>query len=122
MILLNMLFLSSLLVIGNTILKFYISNNSINDLSSLSDYWSYFQSFLLSYYFWLFLCVSLTSLLLWIKVLSKFEISTVYPLISTSYVLMLIPGYLLFNENINFLKILGIALIFCGVLMLSKST
>jgi multidrug transporter EmrE-like cation transporter len=122
MLLLNMLFVSSLLVISNIILKFYISNNSINDLSSLSDYWSYFQSFLLSYYFWIFLSVSLTSLLLWIKVLSKFEISTAYPLISISYILMLIPGYLLFNENINFLKILGVILIFCGVFVLSKFT
>lgn len=120
MLLIYMLFVSSLLVIGNTILKFYISNNSINELSSLSDYWGYFQSFLLSLYFWLFLCISLMALLFWIKVLSKFEISSAYPLISISYLLMLIPGYLLFNENISLQKILGVILILSGVFLLSK--
>ncbi|NEZ46107.1 transporter [Clostridium niameyense] len=61
------------------------------------------------------------SFLLWIKVLSKVELSYAYPMVSLGYVLVMIFSYFLFKENITPLRILGIACIILGVILVAKS-
>ncbi|MFL0195887.1 SMR family transporter [Clostridium sp. WILCCON 0269] len=61
------------------------------------------------------------SFLLWIKVLSKMELSYAYPMVSLGYVVTMIFSYFIFKENISFVRILGVAFIILGVILVSRS-
>lgn len=60
------------------------------------------------------------SSLLWIKVLTRSELSLVYPLVSLSYILVAVLSFLLLKEQFTVQKILGIAVIIIGVIVLNK--
>jgi uncharacterized membrane protein len=53
--------------------------------------------------------------------LSKYDISLIIPLSSISFVFSLFAGSIFFNEDINIFKIIGVAVIIGGVIILSKS-
>lgn len=61
------------------------------------------------------------SILLWMSVLSKVEVSYAYPFLSIGYVLSAVAGYLLFSENITPIRIVGIIVICVGVILISRS-
>lgn len=61
------------------------------------------------------------SFLLWIKVLSKVELSYAYPMVSLGYVIIMIFSYFFFKENISFLRVVGVLLIIMGVVLVSRS-
>lgn len=61
------------------------------------------------------------SFLLWIKVLSKVELSYAYPMVSLGYVLVMIFSYFIFKENISLIRIVGVTFIIIGVLCVAKS-
>ncbi len=61
------------------------------------------------------------SFLLWIKVLSKVELSYAYPMVSLGYVLIMIFSYFFFKENITPIRIVGVALIMIGVVLVARS-
>lgn len=60
------------------------------------------------------------SIILWMVVLSKVEVSFAYPFLSVGYVITIISGYLLFNESLSVYKIIGVVVICLGVFILSK--
>lgn len=53
--------------------------------------------------------------LFWLVALSRLPLSTAYPFMSTSFVLVLLLGSLLLGENVGVGQIVGIALICCGL-------
>ncbi|HHW67255.1 EamA family transporter [Defluviitalea raffinosedens] len=55
------------------------------------------------------------SFLLWIKVLTKNELSYSYPLVSLNYIIIMIMSVFLLGEEISLRKILGTVLIVLGV-------
>lgn len=61
------------------------------------------------------------SFLLWIKVLSKVELSYAYPMVSLGYVIVMIFSYFLFKENISLLRVIGVIFIIIGVVLISRS-
>lgn len=66
------------------------------------------------------LCYGL-SMIFWLHVLSKLELSKAYPLVSLGYIFTLLLGYFLLHENINNYKILGVVFIVVGVILIAKS-
>ena len=66
------------------------------------------------------LCYAL-SILLWMSVLSKVEVSYAYPFLSVGYVVSAVAGYALFNENLSLVRIAGIIVICVGVILISRS-
>lgn len=60
------------------------------------------------------------SLLFWLYVLSKLELSKAYPMVSLGYVFTTILGYLLLNESITVNKVIGIIFIIAGVCFITK--
>jgi len=61
------------------------------------------------------------SMFLWLKVLSTTQISKAYPiLVGLSFVLVVLGSYFFFKEELSFLKILGILVIFFGVLIIAR--
>jgi multidrug transporter EmrE-like cation transporter len=67
------------------------------------------------------LCCYVVSFVLWMLVLSRVEVSFAYPFLSVGYVVTALAGYLAFNERLSLTRILGIALICLGVVLISRS-
>ena len=61
------------------------------------------------------------SVLVWMLVLSRVEVSFAYPFLSVGYVVVAIIGYYMFAENITMERVAGIALICLGVTLVSRS-
>ena len=61
------------------------------------------------------------SIILWMMVLSKVNVSLAYPFSSIGYIITTVLAYLFFNEPITFQKVLGIIIICIGVFILTQS-
>lgn len=61
------------------------------------------------------------SIILWMIVLSKVNVSLAYPFLSIGYIITTVLAYLFFNEPITFQKVLGIIIICIGVFILTQS-
>lgn len=70
--------------------------------------------------FWLGCGAYGLSLLFWLYVLSKMELSKAYPMVSLGYVFSMIIAYLWLDESINAMKIFGVILIITGVVCISR--
>ncbi|WP_231295502.1 EamA family transporter [Gloeocapsa sp. PCC 7428] len=57
----------------------------------------------------------------WVLALRVVKLSVAYPLSSLNYVGILFGSYYFFNETITFTRILGVLLIFTGVLFVALS-
>ncbi len=60
-----------------------------------------------------------SSMILWIKVISTMELSKAYPTVSISYILVFLLAVLLFNETVSSAKILGLIMVSAGVYFLN---
>lgn len=58
---------------------------------------------------------------LWLMVLSRVEVSAAYPFLSVGYIIAAAAGYWLFGESLGAARILGIALICGGVVLVAQS-
>lgn len=54
------------------------------------------------------------SLVLWVYILTKAQLSIAYPLMSLSYVVVMILSVLFFRENINFVQWIGALFVVMG--------
>lgn len=59
------------------------------------------------------------SMVLWLFVLSKMEMSKAYPLVSVGYILTLFLGYFLLDEPLTIAKLVGVSIIVIGVVILT---
>jgi len=67
------------------------------------------------------LFLGLITALAWIVALSKAELSHVYPFMSLSFVLVALFSLLIFKEDVNALRWVGIIVICVGVFLVSRS-
>ena len=72
--------------------------------------------FLNPYVFFGFACFGLSSIF-WLAVLSRFEISFVYPMVAVAYVIVALASMVLFKENVSLVRWAGIAVIILGVIL-----
>jgi multidrug transporter EmrE-like cation transporter len=61
------------------------------------------------------------SVMIWLLVLARVEVSYAYPFLSVGYVVVTVMGYFIFQENLSWMRGIGIAVIIVGVLLLSRS-
>lgn len=61
------------------------------------------------------------SSLLWMLVLSRVQLSWAYPMIAVSYVVVVFLSWLLLKEQVNMVRISGLALICAGVVLVARS-
>lgn len=78
-------------------------------------------SLITNIWLWLAMICYGISILLWMSVLSKAEVSFAYPFLSIGYVVSAILGYFLFAESLSFIRIIGILVICLGVILISRS-
>ncbi|MDD5383087.1 MAG: EamA family transporter [Candidatus Margulisbacteria bacterium] len=67
-----------------------------------------------------FVCFGLSSIF-WLVVLSRLELSLVYPMVSVAYVLVALVSWLVFKENVTLVRWLGVLVIMVGVFLISRS-
>lgn len=61
------------------------------------------------------------SAIFWLVVLSRLDLSLVYPLVSIGYILVALLSAVLFKENVTLIRWLGIITICGGVFLISRS-
>ena len=71
--------------------------------------------------FWAGMVCYGASLCVWLAALSKAPVSTAYPMLSLGYVAVAIVSVLWLGESMGSAKVLGIALICAGVVLVSRS-
>lgn len=72
-----------------------------------------------SLYIWIGFCFYGVSFMLYLYILTKFEVSYIYPIImSSGLILLLIFSVLFLNETFTFNKLLGILLISFGIVVI----
>ena len=59
--------------------------------------------------------------LTWIAAVSKLELSFVYPFMSLNFVFVLLLSAIIFHEQINLARLIGVAAICVGVYFISRS-
>jgi multidrug transporter EmrE-like cation transporter len=61
------------------------------------------------------------SLIVWIMVLSRVEVSIAYPMVSIGYVVNAVAAWYLFGESITLMRVIGIGVIILGVFIVARS-
>lgn len=61
------------------------------------------------------------SVVVWIGVLSRVDVSIAYPMVSLGYVVNAIAAYYLFGESLSATRLAGIGIILLGVYMVARS-
>jgi drug/metabolite transporter (DMT)-like permease len=61
------------------------------------------------------------AMLLWLSILSRVELSYAYPMLSLSYVFIVLASWLIFDEHISLLRLMGVLFICLGVTMVGRS-
>ncbi len=102
----NVLWKYGLVSIGGVFVNGKTFFNSIRDL-------------LFSLYMWLGALFYIAGTLYWFALLSRHDLSYVYPMVSIGYVLTAVAGVLLFKETIHFTGWLGMGIILVGFIVLS---
>lgn len=72
-------------------------------------------------YIWAGLACYVISVVVWLLVLSRVEVSYAYPLLSVGYIVTACAGWLFFQESLGFTRLLGIAVICLGVFLVTRS-
>lgn len=72
--------------------------------------------------FWIGLVCYGTSVCVWVAALTKAPVSTAYPMLSLGYIVVAAVSVAWLGETLTAGKILGIALICTGVVLVSRST
>ena len=66
-----------------------------------------------------FACYS-TAAFIWLRVLADWDVSKAYPMMGIGFVITLLVG-LMFGEGITISRIIGVAAIFIGVILVARS-
>ena len=72
--------------------------------------------------FWAGIVCYAASLCVWLAALSKAPVSTAYPMLSLGYVVVAAVSVVWLGESMGPAKVLGIALICAGVILVSRSS
>ncbi len=94
-------------IVGQLLMKHTMSS------STIGFHWSFIQQLILA------LTVYSLGIVNWIFALRFVKLSIAYPLTSLNYVGILFGSYYLFDEKITPIRIVGVVLIFLGVLLVA---
>jgi multidrug transporter EmrE-like cation transporter len=74
-----------------------------------------------SIFLWLSIVCYGISMVSWMVVLSKVEVSFAYAFLSLGFVLVTILGALFLREHISIQRIVGICVVCCGIILVARS-
>lgn len=61
------------------------------------------------------------SLILWIVILSRTDVSYAYPFVALGICLTILAGWFFFNESLSLLRIIGVVIVVAGVITVANS-
>ncbi|MFA4858883.1 MAG: EamA family transporter [Candidatus Margulisiibacteriota bacterium] len=61
------------------------------------------------------------SAVFWLAVLSRFDLSMAYPLVSLGYIIVVLVSMIVFKEPVGWVRWMGVAAIVFGVILVSRS-
>lgn len=61
------------------------------------------------------------SVVIWMAVLSRVEVSLAYPMVSIGYIIAALAGWYFFGESLSALRVTGIFVIILGVYLVSQT-
>ena len=61
------------------------------------------------------------SILVWIAVLARVEVSVAYPFLSVGYIIVIFAGFFFLGEDVTALRVAGVALICAGLACIAQS-
>lgn len=73
-------------------------------------------------FIWLGLVIYGLSILAWLWVLSKVDVSFAYPFVGLSFILTAVMGAVLLDETVSPLRLAGICLVACGCALIAQSS
>lgn len=115
----NLIFLtilnSLLLVVGQLLFKTGTQKVGLVNLSVHGIF-----SIITNSYVFSGLCLYAGTTVLWLYILSRGELSVLYPIQSMAFVFTLFAGYFLFGEPITVSKLLGTTVIVIGVFLVTR--
>jgi len=100
-------------VIGQIVLK--LGSSSVSTSSVLSIFSSFLNPYIIGGLF----CYGVSAFF-WVLALTRLDLSTAYPLLSISYVLVTLSAYFFLGESLNIYKIVGITIIILGVILMGQ--
>jgi len=68
------------------------------------------------------LCLYVISVIVWLLVLSRVQVSYAYPMLSIGYIVNALAAYYFFGEPLTSLRMAGIFIIIAGVYLVARST
>lgn len=89
--------------------------------TAIGDFFGFGLSLLINPWFIAGMSCYVFSIGLWMAVLGKVEVSLAYPLLSVGYIITAVIGYFFLKEDINMMRIIGLALICSGIVFISRS-
>jgi drug/metabolite transporter (DMT)-like permease len=107
--------------IGQTLFKKSANTFELPPKKTVRAFLRFFGKVFTTPWIWLGLGAMGMGLLVWFFALSRAELSFVYPIGSTQYILVLVSARVYLNEKINRLKIIGTLFIIFGILLISRS-
>ena len=107
-------------VCSQLIIKWKMSAFSFSSGENIIDKFSFVFSMLFNPYIMLSIVFTLLSGLSWMIAMTKFEISYAYPFTILGFIAVMILSHFLFNENINYYKLIGTFIIIFGIFIVSK--
>lgn len=100
-----------LLAFAQVLLKVQASRASTGSM----DRWEYLKALAVAPGLWAALVLAGAAFVSWMLLLQRYPLNHVYPVISLSFPLVALLGYLILGERINAMQTVGLALIVVGV-------
>lgn len=82
--------------------------------------WPIATQVLLSPFIWLGFLAYAISIVIWLLVLSRVDVTIAYPMVSIGYIITAVAAYFVLQEPLTLLRIAGIAIILLGVFLLTR--
>ena len=83
--------------------------------------WALIARFTSIWLIWLGLIIYALSVVMWIWVLSKVDLSVAYPFVGMGFIITMIFGILVLNENVTLMRVSGTTLIMIGCILVGRS-
>jgi len=75
----------------------------------------------MSPYIWMSFACEIINFVVWMTILKRHNVSQAFPLTAISYATIMITGWLVFHEPMQWAQLIGIAMIMGGIAMLGFS-
>jgi len=107
-------------VVSQLIIKWKMSAFSFDDYETMYDKFIFAFSMLINPYIIISLVFTLLAGVTWMIAMTKFDISYAYPFTTLGFVFVFVFSVVLFNEPVNWQKVIGLSFIIVGLIISSK--